>query len=233
MAEEPAKPRMSLEALFQKAGLPVPGSVGLKSMKREYQCLRYAQCYVEAHFNAREAYAMFNPRCASSRRAFRESKWLTGPETGPRIAFHVRNLVQAASERARQTVMIDLQQILMINQAIITTDATDLIEQVQDPATNRVFTRFKAAHRLTPEQRMAVKSYRIRDGEVTHMEMYDRLAAVRLHLEVMTVLDEKGGSDQNWMGNWKAKVIAARSRKITMELEAIERRKVIDHRTGR
>jgi hypothetical protein len=221
MADEAVPTRVTLDALFEKAGIRVEGAVRLKSLKLELQCLRYAQCYVAAHFDPRKAYETFclprKPR--PSRGKNWESWWLTGPKTAARVAFHIRQLVQEATIRAQDKALLDVKELLDINQTLILADATDLIEQATDKD-GRIYTRFKPAHLLTAEQRMSVKTIRIKDGEVTMMQTYDRLAAQSAQFELLKLLSERGGGDQNWVGRWRAKVAEARARRIQVEVDA-------------
>lgn len=232
MAEESDKPKVgtkpTLDDLFKKAGLGPhleyeEGAIALRSLKRELQCLRFAQMYVKNRFDATKAYAAFNPKARKHQLAARAMKWMMSTRTGARVAHHVRQIIQEATSEARDAALLDVQELLQINQMLITADAMELVEQATDGATGRVYSRFKPAARMGHQQRMSVHTIRIRDGEVTQLQTYNRLEAERLQVALLELLSEKGGNDQNWMGKFHNRINEARRRRLEMEVEAAAR----------
>lgn len=219
MAEQAAAAatKPTLDELFVKAGLQqVPGVTRLRSLRRELQCLRFAQLYVKANFDPFAAYRMFSGRKKDPTRW--GVYWMTDKRVGPRVAFHIREIVQEATRGSQRFALLTVEQVLEINQALITADATDLIEQVE--VEGKLITRFRMAHTLTRQQRMPVRTIRIRNGEVTMMENHDKLDAIKVYVALMDVLNSRGGNDQTWVQNFQRLMGAARQKRIDLEVEA-------------
>ena len=223
MADEPEAPgtKMSLDEIFAKAGLGPKveyqeGVVALRSLRRELQCLRFAHLYVQHHFDASKAYAQFNPRCPPGKVKVRAMRWMMGKGSGARVSFHIRQILQEATAKAEASGLLDVQQLINMNQVLIMADATELVEQARGQD-GKVYTRFKPVHVLTPEQRLAVRTIKLRNGEVIQMETYSRLEAQKSQLELLEQLSAKGGNNQSWMGQFNKRIEAARTRRLQYE----------------
>src|ERR1700733_9059782 len=212
--------KQSLNEIFQKAGIArakTPDEVRRSgfALRRHLTRLRFAQLYVKNGFEVLATYREFRPRAHGKYWRVSAWRWLQDPV----VNRYVREIVQEATGGLKERLRVDVEALIAINETLITSDATELIEQVEytdDTGRPQVVTRFKPSWRLTAEQRMAVHRIRIRNGEVTAMEPYDRLKAQQVHVALLGLLEQRGGSDQGWVQNFRRRITQARQLRIDL-----------------
>jgi hypothetical protein len=215
--------RQTLQEIFDRAGIArakTPQEVRRSgfALARHMRRLTFAQCLVKNGFDVKAAYREFNPRSRPSRSRHWECMWLKNPL----VHRCVLEIVQEATEGAKERMRDDLEGIREINAVILRADATQLIEQVVEKdelGNSHIYTRFKPVADLTPEQRLVVYKVRLKNGEVVMMEPYSRADAIRTHLELLEILEQRGGSDQSWTQRFKQRISAPRQRRIDLEVE--------------
>jgi hypothetical protein len=216
--------KQSLNEIFEKAGIArakTPEALRRSgfALRRYLTRLRFAQLYVKNGFQVLATYREFRPRAHG--KYWRTSAWMWLRD--PLVNRYVREIVQEATRGQKERLRVDVETLIAINETLITCDATELIEEVEytdDTGRLQIGARFKPSWRLTPEQRMAVHRIRIRNGEVTSMEPYDRLKAQQVHVALLELLEQRGGSDNSWVQNFRRRMTEARQLRIDLELKA-------------
>jgi len=215
--------RQSLQEIFDRAGIArakTPEAVRRAgfALARQMRRLKFAQCFVKNDCDVKAAYREFNPRSRPSRSRHWECMWMKDPQ----VHRCIRELVQEASEEVKEHMRDDLQGIREVNAIIMRADATALIEQVVEEdelGNSHVYTRFKPVADLTDEQRLIVHKIRLKQGEVVSMEPYSRLDAIRNQLDILELLEQRGGSDESWTQRFKQRMGKARQQRIDLEVE--------------
>jgi hypothetical protein len=213
--------KQTLNDIFEKAGIArakTPDEVRRAgfALRRHLTRLHFAQLYVKNGFQVLATYREFNPRARG--KYWRVNAWLWLRD--PVVNRYIREIVQEATSGQKERVRVTVETLIAIGEMLITLDATELIEEVEytdDAGRPKIAARFKPVYRLTPEQRMAVHRIRIRNGEVTAMEPYDRLKAQQIHVALLELLEQRGGSDQTWVQTFNRRMIQARKLRIDLE----------------
>ena len=146
--------RQTSQEIFDRAGIArakTPQEVRRSgfALARHMRRLTFAQCLVKNDFDVKAAYREFNPRSRPSRSRHWECMWLKDPQ----VNRYVREIVQEATDGAKEHMRDDLEGLREINGVILRADATALIEQVVEKdelGNSRVYTRFKPVADLTP-----------------------------------------------------------------------------------
>lgn len=212
--------RQSLQEIFDRAGiaratqradLRMAGFQLRRHLKRVY----FAQCYVKNGFAVLNAYREFNPRATGKNWRDNAYMWIKDPQ----VCRFVREITQEATNRVKEHLRVDVAMLIQINETLIMADASDLVEEVETPS-GVIYTRFKPMHRLSPELRMCIKKIKLKDGAVTEIELHDKLKAEQVHVGLLSILDERGGSDASWVQSFNGRMQAARKARIDLEVQA-------------
>lgn len=223
--EPPKKP--TLDELFAKIApqrpTPLEKQLVYQRLNGKRKAHRFAVLYIKHNFSAREAFKQLVSEMGrkwtenSRKRAmmYANSLW---------VAHYVREIIQESVHQVQMESVDDLSQMMQINRLIIHGDICDLVEQVREfnpDGTYRLITRMKALSSLTRQERMLIKKIRFhRTGEVAAIEAYDRLDAQRTQLQLLDILKARGGSDQDWMADFRRRVGDARKQRIDIEVAA-------------
>ena len=78
---------------------------------------------------------------------------------------------------------------------------------------------FVPVSRLAKPARMSIAKIRVKDGEVVMMEPYNRLQALATHVALLDLLEQRGGGDDHWLGQFRKRMTEARDRRIQMEVD--------------
>jgi hypothetical protein len=233
-----AEGRQTLEELFARAGIDKPLAPDSRQQPFERaaarrgkrKAYRYALLYVKHNFNSVAAYREFATHGIPSITPPADTKrWARAYSHSPTVCRYVREIMQAAFEQVSASTRDDLAEMLALNRALIHGDICDLVEQRLEhtfDAEGQVIssvrkTRLRELSTLTPGERMLIKEIRFdRYGNVSALKAYDRIAAEAQQIALLELLHSRGGSDQDWMRDFRKRLTDAREKRIEIEVQA-------------
>jgi len=221
--------KRSLAELFDKAGLR-PGAkaaqtqLAAQELKRELACRQFAESYVRVGFDAQRAYEDLRKKDYGTKKKH-AWRWLRQR----RVQEHIRAIVQEATENTKSVLRLDINELTQINEALVSADVCDYIESAVEftpgptPETGsyRTINRLSVRpEKLTLAQRLSIKKITMREGEVTSVEIVDKLDAMAMQIGLIELMQARGGSNNSWVGSFQARMSAARKARIEAEVRA-------------
>lgn len=229
----------TLDDLFAKAGVEreapqkasmqvaIQAAAELNHRRGRAKAYRFAILFIKNHFNPKAAYAEF--MAGLGQRPGSNKNWAHQYASNKTVLAHVRRILEDAMVRAREQADDRVGEMLAINDILIRGDVTELLEQRREyrlddegnplPGTGRIVTYLKPIEHLTRAQRMLIHKIRFKDGELAGIEAYNRLDAERAQLAVLELAHRTGGSDEDWIGDFKQRITKARQRRIDEEVK--------------
>jgi hypothetical protein len=226
--------KQTLDEVFAKAGLQrqaVPDRVRAAAdaahRRGKLKAYRFACLYVKHNFNATEAYKEF---IAYLKRPMPSSKqWAYYYSQSELVCHFAREIIQEAVEQVKEQARDDINEMLKGLRALVDGDLCDLLTQTREyqldgkgeqTGTFRLRTHLKSLSELTKRDRMLLQEIRFRNGEVVGIKAYSRLDAMRQLVVLLELIHRQGGSDKDWMGDFKSRITAARQKRIDIEVAA-------------
>lgn len=191
----------------------------LKKLRR----MRFAQCLVRNAFDARAAFREYKPRL----RLKPGSKWPYLWANNRYVLLCVREILQKAYLEAKIVGSRTMDEIAQVNLAMIFGDITSLLEQtrvIDTEGHERIVTSLRPISNMTAVERMLLHKIRFKDGEVTGLESYNRIDAIKSHLALLAYLKGDGAADVDFNREHKRRMDEAR--RLSME-RAVEAGKVV------
>lgn len=189
---------------------------------------RFAQLWIKHQFNDKAAYAEF---VQGLKRAQPIGKnWAHAYAQSPIVRHYAREILQEATQEIKDNARDDVSEMLALNRTLIWGDICDLLEQTRQEiihvgkdgsqhTTYQTKTVLKPLQALSRRERLLIQEIRFKDGQVTGIKAYSRLDAERQQLLLLELIHRRGGSDQDWMGDFKQRITRARNRRIEEEIK--------------
>lgn len=214
-----------LDKIFVQAGImraeattPEESRTAQRKFRLGMQQLKFARLMIKHGFSAKAAYREFAPTRKDDRS--RTEHWCHHWASDPLVLREMRRLVQLATEKVKEQARLSVERVIQINEWMIEANACELVEQQVDASGRVTHSQFTPMEKLSPQMQMSVAKIRIKDGEVTAVETYNRLQALVAHVTLLQLLEDHGGSDVNWLGQFKKRMTEARKRIIDEQIAA-------------
>lgn len=219
MAEKP-----TLEELFERAAIPrtATAAANRKIHRRavgKAKALRFAQLLMKHNFSAPRAYAEFT----EGRPGKNSAKWAFTWWQSKTVQLYLRELMEQAIESARAMTRDDLQEMLEISQDLIRGDVTSLVTVeriVNEDGSFRERLVLRDLRELSTRERMLIHKLKFKNGELVALDAYNRLDAMRTHMQLVQALHSRGGADGDFNSELAKRLSQAREKRIELEVAA-------------